>query len=419
MASIPKVFISHTSSDKKILVKKLATDLRSAGAQVFYDEWSIPPAERLRDKISTAIRDCTHFIAVISNRSLKSKWVRIELDQAFNLQIRGTGPRILPVIFGNVDYEQIPPDILGLRWVQFRTAKGPDYEKSLLILLKALNLGLTSHEVPFEEIRAKQAIFVREHLAGTLNYDAFWLFWNKPMAAANWDKLLYVIRENVLAGQIEEARTNVEILTGMLQMYGISVDSPPRMLAELLSLPPVAENGILLGWLLQLTNLFRILLDKDVVLRFLSSVDAHVVHAASEYIEETGLEIDDEIAGALLRIVESPDDQHYYFSGADHEGNPKVVDSRRTAAIALMLADPPGIGRKSIIRRVQRFYPSVVEDIGKISLKAMVNSSFGGSHRKSIPAEGFDMDATLNEILGSHEQKKPRNKSGSKVTGRP
>jgi len=242
-----------------------------------------------------------------------------------------------------------------------------------------------------------------------LNYDVFWAFWSKPIAAANWDKLLYIIRENVLAGQCEEARTNVEILTGMLQMYEISTDTPPRMLAELLSLPQVIENGTLLAWILRLTNIFRILVDREAVLRFLSSTSAHAIHAACEYIEETGLTVDDDIAEALLRIVESPDDQRYYFSGVDGKGNPMVVDSRQTAAVALMLAQPSRIDRKSIIQRVRRFYPKVVEDIGRISLRAMVNSSFGGSHRKSIPADGFDMNEILGELLASNEsrQRKP------------
>jgi len=70
MADAPRVFISHTSTDKAVIVKQLASDLRNAGAEVFYDEWSIQPADRLRDKISTGIRRCTHFLVVISARSV-------------------------------------------------------------------------------------------------------------------------------------------------------------------------------------------------------------------------------------------------------------------------------------------------------------------------------------------------------------
>jgi hypothetical protein len=260
MASSPSVFVSHTSSDKKRLVAKLARDLRDGGAQVFYDEWSIRPAQRLRDKISDAIRGCTHFLIILSRRSVRSNWVKNELDQAMILRIRGFGPEILPVVFGRVVLDDIPLDLAGLRWVTFKAARGPQYEQGLLDLLKALNLTGPNPVASLEEIRAKQRIFIREHLAGTLPYDLFWLFWNKPMVAGNWDKLLYIIKEQVLARQFEEARTNTEVLIGMLQYYGITIETPPRMITELILHSESSGHGLLIGWMIQLANFFRVLL---------------------------------------------------------------------------------------------------------------------------------------------------------------
>jgi len=325
------------------------------------------------------------------------------------MEIQGGGPTILPILYGRVDSDQVPLDILGLRWIRFASAKGRAYDKALLSLLKALNLKRPSREVSLAEIREKQTIFVREHLAGTLNYDVFWAFWNKPMAAGNWDKLLYLVKENISQGRLEEAAVNVEILHGMLQMYQISTETPPKMLRDMLCLATVREHGLLLGRLLQLTNAFRVLVDSDLIISLLSSPSAHAVHATSEYIDQTGVEIDDAIADALLKVVESSDDQRYYFSGQDSDGQPMVVDARQAAAVALMLADPPGISRQAIIERVKKHYPKVVAQIGQISLRAMVNSSFGGSHRKSISAEGWSMEDALGEVLKfNHENPRPK-----------
>jgi hypothetical protein len=105
------------------------------------------------------------------------------------------------------------------------------------------------------------------------------------------------------------------------------------------------------------------------------------------------------VSEALLTVVESSYDQHYYFAGADQGGSAMVVDARRAAAVALMLAQPAHLERKAIIARVGKYYPDVVKDIGSISLRAMVNASFGGSHRTSVPGDAFDMNDVLGELL--------------------
>src|SRR5580658_4004783 len=113
MASNPKVFLSHTSADKPTFARQLAKGIREAGIEVFYYERSIRPAEKLLDRIQSGIRDSTHFLLLISVRSLRSKWVNVELDYALNLELLGNGPVILPVVIGNVKAEAMPLGIMG------------------------------------------------------------------------------------------------------------------------------------------------------------------------------------------------------------------------------------------------------------------------------------------------------------------
>jgi hypothetical protein len=47
----PKIFLSHSKKDK-VIIEKVASDIRHCGIDVWYDEWEIPPGESIRKKIS-------------------------------------------------------------------------------------------------------------------------------------------------------------------------------------------------------------------------------------------------------------------------------------------------------------------------------------------------------------------------------
>lgn len=79
----PRVFLSHSKADRAH-IDKIATDLKSAQLDVWYDDWEIPPGASLRSKIfDDGIAKCDLFFAYLTPHSVSSRWVREELDAAF------------------------------------------------------------------------------------------------------------------------------------------------------------------------------------------------------------------------------------------------------------------------------------------------------------------------------------------------
>ena len=109
----PWVFLCHSKSDK-VLIEKIASDLRAAYLDVWYDEWEIPPDDSFRRQIIKGMEDSDLFFVYLTPHSAKSYWVQHELDAAFVKQaIEG---RNLLAIFVDADTTRklLPFDIQAL-----------------------------------------------------------------------------------------------------------------------------------------------------------------------------------------------------------------------------------------------------------------------------------------------------------------
>lgn len=116
-----KIFVSHTSSDKAIC-DRLVASLRSAGADVWYDEHNLG-AGTLRPEIMRELAKRPVFIVVLSKAALTSKWVQDECEWAFNLYRRKSARLILPVTASVYD----PNDFDHLLYLEGLTRiEGPD-----------------------------------------------------------------------------------------------------------------------------------------------------------------------------------------------------------------------------------------------------------------------------------------------------
>jgi uncharacterized membrane protein len=96
------VFISHNSKDKPF-VRKLAKALEVRNIKCWVDEAEIRLGESLVQKISEAINKIDLVIAVISNNSVFSNWVRQELDWAMTKEIKGSRIVVIPIIIQKCD----------------------------------------------------------------------------------------------------------------------------------------------------------------------------------------------------------------------------------------------------------------------------------------------------------------------------
>ena len=73
-------FISHASEDKDDFVRQLAEVLRSKGAEVWYDEFTLDWGDSLRRKIDQGLANSQYGIVILSEHFFNKEWPQKELD---------------------------------------------------------------------------------------------------------------------------------------------------------------------------------------------------------------------------------------------------------------------------------------------------------------------------------------------------
>ncbi|MFT6634802.1 toll/interleukin-1 receptor domain-containing protein [Alcanivorax sp.] len=91
-----KIFLSHASEDKALLVRPLAHKLKSFGLQVWYDEFSLRAGDSLRRSIDDGLSKCSAGIVVLSPSFFSKEWPQRELDALYSAEVSGRS-HIIPV----------------------------------------------------------------------------------------------------------------------------------------------------------------------------------------------------------------------------------------------------------------------------------------------------------------------------------
>ena len=89
-------FISHASEDKDAVVRDLATALRTRGAKVWYDEFSLKVGDSLRRNIDAGLASSRFGVVVLSENFFRKEWPNRELDGLVTRETQGQ-TRILPI----------------------------------------------------------------------------------------------------------------------------------------------------------------------------------------------------------------------------------------------------------------------------------------------------------------------------------
>ena len=130
-ASAKVVFLSHSSADKPF-IRRLATDLTTNGVKVWLDEQNIRVGDSIPESIAQGVAESDFFVIAISEHSVKSEWVKRELNSALVREIAKRKTAVLPVKLGDVE---IPDAISDKRYADFSTS----YKQGLHDLLAAIN----------------------------------------------------------------------------------------------------------------------------------------------------------------------------------------------------------------------------------------------------------------------------------------
>ncbi len=75
-------FLSYSSNDRDF-AERVYELLIDAGVRVFWDRFDVVPGEYLEDQIAEAIAEHDRLLVVLSDHSLKSKWVKREIALAW------------------------------------------------------------------------------------------------------------------------------------------------------------------------------------------------------------------------------------------------------------------------------------------------------------------------------------------------
>lgn len=124
-----RIFISYTSADEPF-VDRLSTDLGSYSANIFYAKWSIKVGDSIVDKINQGLSSHDNLVVILSKASVRSEWVKRELNSSLMRQLKDREIRILPVLMEECD---IPPLLADIKYADFRL----DYNKGFTSLLDA------------------------------------------------------------------------------------------------------------------------------------------------------------------------------------------------------------------------------------------------------------------------------------------
>jgi hypothetical protein len=126
-----KVFLSHSSEDKSF-VDRLAFDLERINVGVWYDKWELRVGDSIIDRIEQGIESHDFLIIVLSPASVKSHWVKRELNMALMRELSEKKVVVLPILLEEC---KLPGFISDKKYADFRES----YENGLEQLLIALS----------------------------------------------------------------------------------------------------------------------------------------------------------------------------------------------------------------------------------------------------------------------------------------
>lgn len=132
---IPKeVFLSHSSNNRPVATS-VAETLRNHGVPVWFSPTNIMTAQQWQDDIGKALRRCDWFMVLLSNDSVNSKWVSLELQYALNHSQYDN--HIIPVTIESCEYEDLSWTLGVFQMVNLTNSKEEAYSQ----ILRSWGLG--------------------------------------------------------------------------------------------------------------------------------------------------------------------------------------------------------------------------------------------------------------------------------------
>ena len=110
---------------------------------LWLDAWEIYPGDSIVGGIDRGLKECTHFVILLSKHSEGSPWVRDEIRAALHRGISTGSPKIIPIVLQEC---QIPELLRDLKRIDYSEG----YEETIDALLKGIHHPIIkpSPEIP-------------------------------------------------------------------------------------------------------------------------------------------------------------------------------------------------------------------------------------------------------------------------------
>jgi hypothetical protein len=126
------VFLSHSSKDRPF-ARELAERLKQNGIDVWIDDVDLRIGESLVEAIGDAISRADYVAVIISNNSIKSGWVKHELQLAMARQVAGNELIVLPIV---IEQCELPNYLRDRLYADFRDRN--NYNNSFARILQTV-----------------------------------------------------------------------------------------------------------------------------------------------------------------------------------------------------------------------------------------------------------------------------------------
>lgn len=90
------LFLSHASEDKDAVARPLAQALRDRGVSVWFDEFTMPIGDSLRERIDLGISKARFGLVILSKAFFTKGWTKYELDGLVTMSVSGK-QTVLPI----------------------------------------------------------------------------------------------------------------------------------------------------------------------------------------------------------------------------------------------------------------------------------------------------------------------------------
>jgi TIR domain-containing protein len=105
---VARVFISYRRSDLAVAAD-LAAELRSAGHEVWFDDWEIGLGDSIVGRMNEGLAAVAYLVLCCSSSGVSAPWISREWMSALASQLNGHGVKVLPVVLPG----GAPPAILA------------------------------------------------------------------------------------------------------------------------------------------------------------------------------------------------------------------------------------------------------------------------------------------------------------------